>query len=126
MLPLPLHASGCQVAICIGGIEGEDWQATCFGAVCMHEDLTASKPRIQTCAVRCNVQDPLDLCESAACSVGEGEIVLCGGRTGGEEQNSMWLGKALIQAKGHEQESLNGSKQGMSENKCMLKNYQLC
>lgn len=114
-LALPIQASDCQVVICVGGIEGEDWQASCFGAVCMHEDVAAGKPKLQPCAVHSNVQEPLNLCESAACTIGDSAILLCGGRTAGEEQNSIWLGKPIIHTTEHHQGS-HLSKEGMSDN----------
>lgn len=119
-LVLPIQASGVQVAVCIGGIEGEDWQATCFGAVCMHEDMASSKVRLQICSVHSNVQEPLDLCEAAACAVGDNNFLLCGGRTGGEERNSVWLGKPLIHTS-NEVEGSHMSREGVPDSSCTYK-----
>jgi hypothetical protein len=111
-LMLPVQAVGCEVAVCIGGIDGGEWQAACFGVVCLHEAVSKGEPQIQTCAVQSNVQEPLNLCEAAACSVGDAAILLCGGRTGGEEQSSMWLGNPLVRTPEHE-EGLNELKKCM-------------
>lgn len=113
-LALPLQATDCQIVLCIGGIEGDDWQALCFGAVCMYEDLASIKPRLQICSVNSNVQEPLDLCESAACTVGDNAILLCGGRTGGEERSSVWLGKPLIHT-AKQEEGCHMSREGESD-----------
>lgn len=112
MLPLSPQESSYQYAICVGGIEGEDWQSSCFGVILGKEDFASSKPHLHTCAVHSNVQDPLRLCESAACVISNDSVLLCGGRNGGEEQSCVWIGRPTVVEVGNESACI--SREGMS------------
>eukprot|EP00892_Ulva_mutabilis_P003704 jgi/Ulvmu1/1705/UM116_0018.1 len=88
--------NGQSTVLVLGGRDSQEWQSSALAVSLLgdrHGFSTHSGLDLDIRHVKTDSISPLSLVESAACTAGTNQTVICGGRADNHECNSIWIGR---------------------------------